>query len=304
MEAVLNNRVKLSKICGLFNLQYIGKDIEIDGLGLCNRASENRSILSYVTNEKYINHVKNNSSISCILVSESLADIYSAGNLGRRITYIFSDNPEKVFYEIHEELCKSGDLYEKYDFPSKTGENCAISEYAVIEKGVLIGNRVTIGHNTVVKSGTIIEDDTVIGCNSTIGSEGFQLITNGDNPPSHITHVGKCHIGSNVYIGDNTCVCNSLFEGETYIGDGAKIDNLVYVAHNVYIGSNAVITAHVILCGSCRVEKGAWIAPNASIINRVTIGEYSKVGMGSVVTKDVEPYTVVFGSPAKEHTKK
>ena len=117
----------------------------------------------------------------------------------------------------------------------------------------------------------------------------------------HITHVGRCHICSNVYIGDNTCICNSLFEGETYVGEGAKIDNLVHIAHNLYIGKGAVITAHVITCGSSIIEDGAWIAANSSILNRVTIGKGAKVGLGSVVTRDVAPYTVVYGSPAKAH---
>ena len=91
--------------------------------------------------------------------------------------------------------------------------------------------------------------------------------------------------------------------GETYIGEGAKIDNLVHVAHNLYIGRNAVVTAHVILCGSSRVEEGAWIVPNSSVLNRVVIGRGAKVGLGSVVTRDVPPYSVVYGSPAKEHVK-
>ena len=188
-----------------------------------------------------------------------------------------------------------------YDFEPVIGKECRIAETAVVEKGVVIGNHVTIGHNTVVRSGSVIEDNTTIGCNTTIGSEGFQLITDGSNAPMHITHVGRCHICSNVYIGDNTCICNSLFEGETYVGEGAKIDNLVHIAHNLYIGKGAVITAHVITCGSSIIEDGAWIAPNSSILNRVTIGKGAKVGLGSVVTRDVAPYTVVYGSPAKAH---
>ncbi len=65
-----------------------------------------------------------------------------------------------------------------------------------------------------------------------------------------------------------------------------------------------MITAHVITCGSAVIEDGAWIAPNSSILNRVTIGKGAKVGLGSVVTRDVAPYTLVYGSPAKLHEKK
>ena len=299
----MKNTIRISELAEMLNLQYVGIDVEIDGLGLANREADYSSILSYVTNKKYVDDVIHNKAVSCLIVNEELHSAYSAEALGRNIAYIITDKPEICFYTIHERLCSDGLLYEKYNFEPRIGRDCSIDKSAVIENGVVIGNHVTIGSNTVVRSGSIIDDDTTIGCNTTIGSEGFQLITDGDNPPLHITHVGRCHISKNVYIGDNTCICNSLFGGETYVGENVKIDNLVHVAHNLYIGKNAVVTAHVILCGSSRIEEGAWIAPNSSVLNRVVIGKGSKVGLGSVVTRDVAPYTVVYGSPAKVHEK-
>lgn len=297
----MNNRIHMSELADRLNIQYEGEDVVIDGLGLVNREAEYSSILSYVTNEKYVDNVIQNKAISCLVLNEELRKVYSEEAIGRKITYIISHKPEVYFYTMHEKICHEGILYKKYDFEPQIGKGCCIDKSVVIENGVIIGNYVTIGPNTVIRSGSVIDDYTIIGCNTTIGSEGFQLITDGENSPMHITHVGRCHICKNVYVGDNTCICNSLFGGETYIGDGVKIDNLVHVAHNLYIGKNAVVTAHVILCGSSRVEEGAWIAPNSSVLNRVIIGKNSKVGLGSVVTRDVDPYTVVYGSPAKMH---
>ncbi len=299
----MKKTICLSQLAVNLGLKFEGKDAEFDGLGLCNRKTSCKSLLSYVVNDRYITNIKENETISCLVLSENLQNSYSEENIGRNISYIISEKPEICFYSIHEALCKSGELYECYDFEPVIGEECHIAKTAVIEKGVVIGNHVTIGHNTVVRSGSIIDDNTTIGCNSTIGSEGFQLITDDNSLPLHITHVGRCHICSNVYIGDNTCICNSLFGGETYVGEGAKIDNLVHIAHNLYVGRGAVITAHVITCGSSVIEDGAWIAPNSSILNRVTIGKGAKVGLGSVVTRDVAPYTTVYGSPAKTHEK-
>lgn len=278
-------------------------DIDIDGLNLCNRVSEKKKIVSYVTSEKYEDTVKEALHVYALFVTHGDESVYEKHMIQRGGCILVCDNPEKSFYELHEALCKKGLLYEKYNFRPVIGQNCKIAKSAIIEDGVLIGDNVTIGPNTVVRRGTIIESNTTIGCNTTIGSEGFQLITNGDEIPFHVTHVGKCHVGSNVYVGDNTCICNSLFEGETYIGNGAKIDNLCHIAHNIIIENNAVVTAHVILCGSSVVEEGAWIAPNSSVLNRVVVGKYSKVGMGSVVTRNVAPYTTVYGSPAKVHEK-
>ena len=299
----MGNYILLSELAERLNLKYLGEDVKIDGLGLCNRNTDHTSILSYITSDKYLDDVRDNEHIACLVLSSDLYDFYSSEKMGRKVSYIVADSPEVCFYDIHEFLCRTGDLYQKFDFKSRIGDECKIASSVVIEDGVIIGNHVTIGPNSVIRSGSIIDDGTMIGCNTTIGSEGFQIILGNGNMPMHITHVGRCHICKNVYIGDNTCVCNSLFDGETYIGEGAKIDNQVHIAHNLYVGKGAVVTAHVIACGSSVIEDGAWIAPNSSILNRVTIGKGAKVGLGSVVTRDVEPYSVVYGCPAKVHSK-
>lgn len=277
------------------------EDIEIDGLNFCDRKTEKKSILAFAVNTKYINAVKENIFIKALIVSKEAESSYRQMLKERGGCLIVSEQPEIDFYRIHEFLCSETAFYEKYNFPPKIGKNCKIDSTAVIENGVILGDKVTIGPSTVVRSGSVIDSNTVIGCNTVIGSEGFQLIKCEQSSPMHVTHVGKCHISSNVYIGDNTCICNSLFEGETYIGAGTKIDNLVYIAHNLFVGKNVVITAQVALCGSCVVEDGVWIAPNVSVLNKVTLGKGSKVGLGSVVTKDVEPGSVVYGNPAKKH---
>jgi len=77
------------------------------------------------------------------------------------------------------------------------------------------------------------------------------------------------------------------------------IDNLVHIAHNVYVGEGAVITAGTILCGSSIVEDDAWIGVNTSVLNKVNIGCNSKIGIGSVVTRDVPQNSLAYGVPAK-----
>lgn len=275
--------------------------VDIEGLNLCNRESSKQRVLSYAVSDNYVDAVSDANHVMVLVLKDNDIDIYKSTIDSRNGAIIISENPEQFFYGLHEYLYKYTRFYDKYDFDSTIGENCKIAESVIIERGVIIGNNVTIGHLSVIKHGTVIDDNVVIGCNTTIGSEGFQLITDDELPPLHISHTGGCHICKNVYIGDNSCICNSLFEGTTFIGENVKIDNLVHIAHNLYVEKNAVITAHVIICGSARIEEGAWIAPNTSIINRVTIGKHSKVGLGSVVTRDVAPYTVVYGSPAKEH---
>ena len=107
-----------------------------------------------------------------------------------------------------------------------------------------LGASQTLSSNSVVRKGSIIEDDVTIGCCSVIGSEGFQAIK---GYRQKIKHVGICHIAKGANIGDNTTICNALFEGETYIGEYTNIDNHVQVAHNCKVGNNCVITASSII---------------------------------------------------------
>lgn len=288
--------IRISEICTALKLAYKGKDIEINGLNLCNRDSEHDKVLSYVTSENYIGIVKNNKAVVAVVVSQNCLEIYKKEEI--ELTYIVCQDAEKTFYDIHDFLYEKTDFYDKFCFPTTIGADCNIAPTAIIEEGVKIGNRVVIGHNSVIKHGTVIGDDCVIGCNSTIGSEGFQILRI-QNVNRKVVHCGRVVLGDKVYIGDNTDVCNSLFEGSTKVGTNAKVDNLVHIAHNVVVGDNAVITAGTILCGSSIVENNAWIGVNSSVLNRVRVGDDSKIGIGSVVTRDIPENALAYGVPAK-----
>lgn len=275
-------------------------DIEVDGLNLCGRESRKQHLVSYVTSAKYEEEIRNNQKVVALFLSPELQPCYLELLRSRGGCVILSSQPELSFYRFHEFLFHHTDFYEKYTFESVIGRDCRIASTAVIEPGVILGNRVTIGHLSVIRSGSIIEDDVTIGCGTIIGSEGFQIILAEGLPPMHITHTGGCRICANAYISDHVCIARSLFDMETYIGTHVKIDNLCHIGHNVYIGDNAILTAAVNLCGSSVVKEGAWIAPNSSVLNRVVVGAHSTVGLGSVVTRDVHPNALVYGSPAKE----
>ena len=107
-----------------------------------------------------------------------------------------------------------------------------------------------------------------------------------------------CKIGKNVEIGANTCIDRGTID-DTIIGNNVKIDNLCHIAHNVRLEDNVLVIALSLLGGSCIIKKDAYIAPCAAVMNQITIGENSLIGMGAVVTKNVEPNKVVAGVPAK-----
>jgi UDP-3-O-[3-hydroxymyristoyl] glucosamine N-acyltransferase len=114
-------------------------------------------------------------------------------------------------------------------------------------------------------------------------------------------HVGGVRIGEFVDIGANCSVDQGTFS-PTVIEDFVKIDNGVHIAHNVQIGTRTLITAHAEISGSVQIGCDVWIGPNASLRDRIKVGNGALIGIGSVVTKDVNEKTVVYGSPAKVHS--
>lgn len=294
----MQRKIWISEVCLALKLIYEGRDVELDGLNLCNRPSEHSHILSYVTSGDYVENVKNNDKIVCLVVDSKDVEAYSFANVGHSVSMIVCKDPEKIFYDIHDYLYYKTDFYDKFEFESVIGKNCDIHPSAVIDRGVVIGDNVAIGANSVIKKGSIIKNFCTIGCNSTIGSEGFQVLRVG-GVNRKIIHCGGVLLNEYASIGDNTAVCNALFEGKTYVGVNAMVDNLVYVGHNGYVGDGAVVTAGTVLCGSSRVENDAWIGVNSSVLNRVSVGKNAKIGMESAVTRDVPENSLAYGVPAK-----
>ena len=86
---------------------------------------------------------------------------------------------------------------------------------------------------------------------------------------------------------------------DTVIKNGVKIDDHVYLAHNVFVKENSLLMAGVKLNGRVEVGKECWIGTNVLVREGCVIGNYVTVGMGGVVVKNIEEYAVVFGNPAK-----
>ncbi len=295
----MERQIKLNEISKLLKLEFKGTDSVINGLNLCNRNTNYNSIISYVTSQNFLNYATNNKNVKAIFITPKLYD-ENKDLFNIPISFFITDNPEVEFYKLHNALYEKTDFYNKYDFKTKIGKNSYIHNKAVIEEGVIIGENVIIGANTVIKKGTVIENDVVIGCNNVIGGEGLQPIRLDDGNYHLIKHAGGVLLKHNVEIKHCTTIDNSLFEGNTYLGEYAKIDNLIHVAHNCKIGKNAVITAGCILCGSSIIEDNAWIGVNSSILNRVTVGENSLIGIMSAVTRDINKNCTAYGIPAKE----
>ena len=288
----------LSELCSLVGVQFIGKDVEINGLNLCNRPSQYESILGYTTSPRFFDAILANPAVKALVLTEELLKQIEpiAIENKRSFSYVVNPQPEYLFYDIHNTLWDKTSFYDKHQQNSIIGVGCDIHPSVVVEKGVVIGNHVKIGPNSVVRGGSIIDDNVEIGCCSVIGSEGFQGIK-GYN--GMVKHVGGTHLCHDVYVGDCSTVGNALFEGCSEIGAYSKLDNHIHFAHNCKCGEHCFITACSLLMGSTTLDNNVWMAPNAVTMNGVHVADNGFIGAMSMAKTDVSKGEVVVGIPAK-----
>ena len=187
--------------------------------------------------------------------------------------------------------------------PRAVDPSARVHPSARLGPGVVIGAGVELGEGVEIGPGTAIAHASVgarttIGAQCAIGLPGFGYERAEDGRWFRFPHVGRVVIEADVEIGSNTCIDRGAL-GVTTVGRGAKIDNLVHVAHNVTIGPDALVIAHAMLGGSAEVGAGAWVAPSAAVMNQAKIGAGAVIGLGAVVLKDVAAGTTVVGNPAK-----
>ncbi len=223
-------------------------------------------------------------------------------------TVVLASDPKKLmvecltkfFHQLHEVSIHPSALI---DESVSKGANVSIGAFTVIDKNVVIGNNCRIENHIHIKENTVIGNDVYIKSGCVIGGKGFGFVKNEDDTWTNFPHFGKVVIGDQVEIGSNTCIDKGAL-GDTIIGKGTKIDNLVHIAHNVKIGENCLIIADAMLGGSVTIGENTWVAPSSSIKNGLTIGANALIGMSAVVTKNVEPGVTVVGNPAAPLIKK
>src|SRR5205809_1050779 len=159
------------------------------------------------------------------------------------------------------------------------GAGSYIGHETVIGPACLIYPRVTIRERTRIGSGVIIHSGAVIGADGF----GFEVV---DGRQEKIQQLGIVQIDDDVEIGANTTIDRARF-GRTWIQGGAKIDNLVQVAHNVVIGKNTVIAAQTGIAGSVQVGQRVLIGGQAGIIGHIEIGDNTAIGAQSGISKNI-----------------
>lgn len=190
---------------------------------------------------------------------------------------------------------------------SYIGHNCTVGKNVKIYPQAYIGDNVRIGDGTVVYAGAKIYENTVVGsrcvihAGAVIGSAGFGFAPQPDGSYKAIPQVGNVILEDDVCIGANTVVdCATM--GSTVIRQGAKLDNLIQIAHNVEIGRHTVIAAQAGISGSAKIGDNCVIAGQVGIVGHLQIADRTGIGAQSGISKSVrQPGLKLQGSPAFDY---
>jgi UDP-3-O-[3-hydroxymyristoyl] glucosamine N-acyltransferase len=181
------------------------------------------------------------------------------------------------------------------------GEGTSIGPGAVLGDGVRLGKRCSIGPRVVIEQGVQIGDRAQIQAGAVLGSRGFGYARRADGSYLLFPQQGLLVIEDDVEIGANTTIDRGAL-GETRIGAGSKIDNLVHIGHNVRIGRNVIIAAQTGISGSSVVEDGAILGGQVGMGEHAIVGPGVILGGGAGVLSNKKlfgPGQVFWGRPAR-----
>lgn len=306
----------LDELARLVNGEIEGdKSVVIKGVAGAEEAKEGD--ITFAVSDKFL-RIAENSQASAIVVplkmrnfSKPVIKVENPRLAFAKILEIYAP-PKPAFKGIHP-TAVIGDRVE-------IGKGVNIGAYSIVEEGsviednvylggfVYLGREVLIGEGTFIHPRVTVLDRTSIGkrviihSGAVIGSDGFGFVKRKDGSYHKIPQIGRVVIEDDVEIGANVTIDRAT-TGETRIGRGTKIDNLVHIAHNVNVGSNVAIVALVGISGSCKIGNGVILAGQAGVTDHVCIGDNTVVAAKSGVTKDIPPGVFVSGFPARNHIK-
>ncbi|MBK7882879.1 MAG: UDP-3-O-(3-hydroxymyristoyl)glucosamine N-acyltransferase [Chitinophagaceae bacterium] len=295
------------------------ENITVASFGKIEEATKNQ--LAFLANPKYEDFLYTTQA-SIIIINDSLEikqplsaalirvpDAYSA----------FATLLDK--YQQIQQLQLTGIQQPVYQHPSaKLGDNIFLGAFSYIGEKVIIGNNVKIypqvfigdnvliGENTIIHPGVkiyhhcIIGNNVVIHAGTVIGSDGFGFAPQADGTYKKVPQIGNVIVEDSVEIGANSAIDRATI-GSTLIKAGAKLDNLVQVAHNVEVGTHTVIAAQAGISGSTKVGSKVMIGGQAGIVGHIQIADGTKINGQSGVSKSIKkPNTAITGSPASDFT--
>ncbi len=178
------------------------------------------------------------------------------------------------------------------------GRGTQIFPHAVIEEGAKVGEECILYPNVSIYHHCVVGNRVILHSGAVIGADGFGFAP-GANGYDKIPQIGNVVIEDDVEVGANACIDRSTM-GSTIVHKGAKIDNLVQIAHNVEVGENTVMSAQVGIAGSTKVGSWCMFGGQAGLAGHITVGDHTNVGAQCGVNSSVKGHESLIGSPAQE----
>jgi UDP-3-O-[3-hydroxymyristoyl] glucosamine N-acyltransferase len=181
------------------------------------------------------------------------------------------------------------------------GARTVVFPGAYVGEGARVGADCVLYPNVTVRERCVLGDRVILQPGCVIGSDGFGFAFDAAGPAHvKVPQAGIVRVEDDVELGANTCVDRATF-GETVVGRGSKIDNLVQLAHNVKVGPLSIVCAQAGVSGSTELGHGVVLAGQVGVVGHIKLGNLVKVGAGSGVAHDVDDGQTVSGAPAMPH---
>ncbi|MEP6914540.1 MAG: UDP-3-O-(3-hydroxymyristoyl)glucosamine N-acyltransferase [Acidobacteriota bacterium] len=268
--------------------------------------------LTFFANNKYAADLKRTSASAVILAEDAAAA--PCAMLRARHPYLAFARAVDLFDDAHRPPAGIHRLAE-VAATAVVSPDASVGAFVVIDEGAFVGARtvvhphVTIGRGAHVGNDCLLHahvslrervrlgDRVVVQDGAVIGSDGFGFARTPDGTHHKIPQVGGVVIEDDVEIGANAAIDRPAV-GETRIGTGTKIDNLVHIAHGVTVGRNALLAAQVGIAGSSTIEDAVTLAGQVGVSGHITIGKGTIATAQSGVPNSVEAGSFISGYPA------
>jgi len=305
----LAERLGAELVAGEGSLQ----DVEITGVTGIEDAGPNQ--VTFVANPKYAGLAKTTRA-AAVIVEPEFAEL-SVATLRVKNPYLAFAKAIEVFYAapvyapgVHptaviDPTAKIGagahiGPYVVVSGGCVLGENGVLLAHVVLYPGVTVGDRFFAHAHAVVREGCRLGDDVVLQNGAVIGADGFGFAKGPEGRWVKIVQSGPAVLEDAVEVQANACIDRASI-GETRIGRGAKVDNLVQVGHGSTVGENTLLCAQVGLAGSTTIGKNVILAGQVGVAGHLTVGDGAIATAQTGIPGDVAAGAVVSGYPAMDN---
>jgi len=306
--------MKLAEIASLLGATLENGDPEIEITGVAGIEEASAGHITFVANPKYAAAARTTAA-SAVIVSEDFPAI-SAGMLRSKNPYLAFARAIDLFYQapqygagVHPTamIAATAKLgasphvaaYVVIDEDVEIGDNAVLLPHVVIYRGARVGNNFFAHAHAVVRENCTLGDNVILQNGAVVGCDGFGFARDGERWEK-ITQSGPAVLESDVEVQANSCIDRASI-GETRVGRGAKIDNLVQVGHGSAVGDHTLLCSQVGLAGSTVVGKNVILAGQVGVAGHCNIGDGVVVTAQSGTHGDIPAGATVSGSPAFDH---